>query len=133
MAMTVYLLLVRLPCHLQGPNGVNYYSSWQFVINPDYTRITEGLNRITAKLSCPSNNNNTNEPLVDTHMKCHNQKYESLHSKQNTTYEEPQIILRLVNICCWLFFLNCILSMGHLQYIGFIPARYNVQNSLWIY
>jgi hypothetical protein len=41
----------------RGPNGVNYYSSWQFVINPDYTRITEGLNRITAKLSCPSNNN----------------------------------------------------------------------------
>ena len=34
------------------------------VPNPDYTRMTEGLNRITAKLSCATNNN-TMEPLVD--------------------------------------------------------------------
>ena len=47
-----------------GPNGVNDYSSWRLVLNPDYTRLTEGLNRITAKLSCPGNNNDI-EPLVD--------------------------------------------------------------------
>ena len=40
-----------------GPNGINDYSSWRFEINPDYTQIMEGLNRITAKLSCPINNN----------------------------------------------------------------------------
>jgi hypothetical protein len=47
-----------------GPNGINDYSSWRLVLNPDYTRLTEGLNRITAKLSCPGNNNDI-EPLVD--------------------------------------------------------------------
>jgi hypothetical protein len=42
-----------------GPNGINDYSSWRFEINPDYTQIMEGLNRITAKLSCPSISNDT--------------------------------------------------------------------------
>ena len=42
-----------------GPNGINDYSSWRFEINPDYTQIIEGLNRITAKLSCPSISNDT--------------------------------------------------------------------------
>lgn len=47
-----------------GPNGANDYSTWLFMVNPDSNRITEGLNRITAKLSCTSNNNAI-EPLVD--------------------------------------------------------------------
>ena len=47
-----------------GPNGINDYSSWRFVLNPDNTSVMEGLNRITAKLSCPGNNNGI-EPLVD--------------------------------------------------------------------
>jgi hypothetical protein len=42
-----------------GPNGINDYSSWRFEINSDYTQIMEGLNRITAKLSCPSISNDT--------------------------------------------------------------------------
>jgi hypothetical protein len=47
-----------------GPNGINDYSSWRFVLNPDNTSVMEGLNRITAKLSCPGNSNAI-EPLVD--------------------------------------------------------------------
>jgi hypothetical protein len=41
-----------------GPNGLNDYSSWRFEIHPNYTHITEGPNRITAKLSCPTISNN---------------------------------------------------------------------------
>jgi len=41
-----------------GPNGLSDYSSWRFEIHPNSTQITEGQNRITAKLSCPTISNN---------------------------------------------------------------------------
>jgi hypothetical protein len=42
--------------------GNNDYSRWYFVLSSNYTSIKEGVNEITAKLSCLSSlsNNNTN-------------------------------------------------------------------------
>jgi hypothetical protein len=49
-----------------GHNGVNDYSAWQFKIIPsDHYQINEGLNRITAKLSCAAANNDTPESVYD--------------------------------------------------------------------
>jgi hypothetical protein len=45
-----------------GINGMNDYSHWRFELNPD--QIMEGLNQITAKLSCPTINNGV-ESLAD--------------------------------------------------------------------
>jgi hypothetical protein len=36
-----------------GASGPGDYSKWSFTLSSNYTDITEGSNRITAKLSCP--------------------------------------------------------------------------------
>jgi hypothetical protein len=36
--------------------GPDDYSGWFFVLNPNYTSLKEGVNEITAKLSCPPSN-----------------------------------------------------------------------------
>ena len=36
-----------------GASGPGDYSKWSFTLSSNYTEITEGSNRITAKLSCP--------------------------------------------------------------------------------
>ena len=35
-----------------GQGGVNDYSNWTFTYTPDYQVITDGLNELTAKISC---------------------------------------------------------------------------------
>ncbi len=35
-----------------GPNGADDYSKWNFTLNPKYTSIKEGQDKITAKYSC---------------------------------------------------------------------------------
>ena len=35
-----------------GLNGANDYSKWEFTLSPDYTKLKEGSNKITAKLDC---------------------------------------------------------------------------------
>jgi hypothetical protein len=49
------------PATANGTIGKNDYSRWFFVLSSNYTSINEGVNEITAKLSCLSNlsNNNT--------------------------------------------------------------------------
>jgi hypothetical protein len=49
------------PATANGTIGKNDYSKWFFVLSSNYTAIKEGVNEITAKLSCPSSlsNNNT--------------------------------------------------------------------------
>lgn len=49
------------PATANGTTGQEYdYSKWIFILNSNYTSITEGLNEITARLSCPSSVTNTN-------------------------------------------------------------------------
>jgi hypothetical protein len=40
------------PAQASGPGGANDYSKWSFTVNPKYTAIKEGENKITAKYSC---------------------------------------------------------------------------------
>ena len=49
------------PATANGTIGKNDYSKWFFVLSSNYTSIKEGVNEITAKLSCLSSisNNNT--------------------------------------------------------------------------
>jgi hypothetical protein len=49
------------PATANGTIGKNDYSRWFFVLSSNYTSINEGVNEITAKLSCLSSlsNNNT--------------------------------------------------------------------------
>ena len=49
------------PATANGTTGKNDYSKWFFVLSSNYTSIKEGVNEITAKLSCLSSlsNNNT--------------------------------------------------------------------------
>ncbi len=49
------------PATANGTMGKNDYSRWFFVLSSNYTSIKEGVNEITAKLSCLSSlsNNNT--------------------------------------------------------------------------
>ena len=49
------------PATANGTIGKNDYSKWFFVLSSNYTAIKEGVNEITAKLSCLSSlsNNNT--------------------------------------------------------------------------
>jgi hypothetical protein len=42
-----------------GPGGTNDYSTWTFTYTDKYYLIVDGLNDLTAKLSCIDNNNNT--------------------------------------------------------------------------
>lgn len=42
-----------------GNKGPNDYSNWTFTDNQEYTTIKEGMNRITAKYTCPQNANLT--------------------------------------------------------------------------
>jgi len=41
-----------------GPGGTNDYSTWTFTYTDKYYLIVDGLNDLTAKLSCIDNNNN---------------------------------------------------------------------------
>ena len=39
-----------------GPDGINDYSNWKFILTSKYTTLKEGVsNKITAKFSCSSN------------------------------------------------------------------------------
>ena len=42
-----------------GINGPIDYSKWNFIATPEYTTVKEGMNKITAKYSCPPNVNFT--------------------------------------------------------------------------
>ena len=42
-----------------GAGGTNDYSTWTFTYTDKYYLIVDGLNDLTAKLSCIDNNNNT--------------------------------------------------------------------------
>jgi hypothetical protein len=42
-----------------GSKGPNDYSNWTFSATPKYSTIKEGINKITAKYSCPQNINLT--------------------------------------------------------------------------
>jgi hypothetical protein len=42
-----------------GNKGPNDYSNWTFSATPKYSTIKEGMNKITAKYSCPQNINLT--------------------------------------------------------------------------
>ena len=42
-----------------GHNGTNDYSSWTFTNTANYTAIKEGINKISAKYSCPQDMNLT--------------------------------------------------------------------------
>lgn len=42
-----------------GNKGPSDYSNWTFTATPKYTTIKEGMNKITAKYSCPQNTNLT--------------------------------------------------------------------------
>src|SRR3989442_4398587 len=42
-----------------GNNGPNDYSNWTLSATPKYSTIKEGINKITAKYSCPQNINLT--------------------------------------------------------------------------
>ncbi|CAN5360957.1 hypothetical protein BH18THE2_BH18THE2_39710 [soil metagenome] len=46
-----------------GPNGDEDYSIWEFNLNPDYTQIKKGENRITTKISCQVDNNNSSSDV----------------------------------------------------------------------
>jgi hypothetical protein len=46
------------PALASGHSGANDYSKWNFTLSPKYTAIKEGENKITAKLSCPTNTTN---------------------------------------------------------------------------
>jgi hypothetical protein len=35
--------------------GANNYSEWKYTLAPTYTALTEGINRVTAKLTCNAN------------------------------------------------------------------------------
>jgi Ca2+-binding RTX toxin-like protein len=43
------------PATANGSTGDDY-SEWFFVLNPNYTSLKEGVNELTAKLSCPASN-----------------------------------------------------------------------------
>jgi hypothetical protein len=48
-----------------GDNGTNDYSNWTFTTNTKYTAIKEGINKISAKYSCPQNMNLTKTNSVN--------------------------------------------------------------------
>ena len=41
-----------------GPGGTNDYSTWTFIYNENYHIITQGVNKLTAKLTCYFNHTN---------------------------------------------------------------------------
>lgn len=41
-----------------GPGGINDYSTWTFIYNGNYRVITQGVNKLTAKLTCYVNHTN---------------------------------------------------------------------------
>jgi F5/8 type C domain len=48
-----------------GPGGKSDYSTWNFVLTPNYNAtIKEGTNKITSKLSCPNPNENASSALA---------------------------------------------------------------------
>jgi hypothetical protein len=47
------------PYQHAGNKGPNDYSNWTFSATPEYSTIKEGINKITAKYSCPQNINLT--------------------------------------------------------------------------
>jgi len=38
-----------------GHNGTNDYSTWAYTLKPSYTVVKEGVNKVTAKLTCINN------------------------------------------------------------------------------
>jgi hypothetical protein len=38
-----------------GHNGTNDYSTWVYTLKPNYTVVKEGVNKVTAKLTCTNN------------------------------------------------------------------------------
>jgi hypothetical protein len=48
-----------------GHHGTNDYSNWTFTTAGNYTAIKEGINKITAKYSCPQNMNLTKSNSVN--------------------------------------------------------------------
>ncbi len=46
------------PALASGRSGTHDYSKWNFTLIPKYTAIKEGENKITARLSCPTNPQN---------------------------------------------------------------------------
>jgi len=48
-----------------GHNGTNDYSSWTFTNTANYTAIKEGINKISAKYSCPQDMNFTKTNSVN--------------------------------------------------------------------
>jgi hypothetical protein len=46
------------PALASGRSGTHDYSKWNFTLTPKYTAIKEGENKITARLSCPTNPQN---------------------------------------------------------------------------
>jgi hypothetical protein len=48
-----------------GHNGTNDYSNWTFTNPAKYTAIKEGINKISAKYSCPQNMNLTKTNSVN--------------------------------------------------------------------
>jgi hypothetical protein len=48
-----------------GPGGKSDYSTWNFVLTPNYNAtIKEGTNKITSKLACPNPNENASSALA---------------------------------------------------------------------
>jgi hypothetical protein len=69
------------PALASGPGGANDYSKWSFTLSPKYTAIKEGENKITAKLSCPTNPTNlTKWSSVNFVGVANNQQHELLSS-----------------------------------------------------
>jgi hypothetical protein len=48
-----------------GHNGKNDYSNWTFATIANYTAIKEGINKITAKYSCPKDMNLTKSNSIN--------------------------------------------------------------------
>src|SRR6266700_2713118 len=48
-----------------GDNGTNDYSNWTFTTTAKYTTIQEGINKISAKYSCPQDMNLTKTNSVN--------------------------------------------------------------------
>jgi hypothetical protein len=72
------------PALASGSGGANDYSRWSFTLSPKYTAIKEGDNKITAKLSCPTNPTNlTKWSSVNFVGVVNNQQHELLSSSSS--------------------------------------------------
>ena len=55
-----------------GGSGSNDYSSWEYLLSQNYTSIKEGINEITAKLSCLPPPSATQQPFSELGLKSQN-------------------------------------------------------------